>query len=139
MRKYKNYTNEEIIEYSKEVYSIAGLLKKLGLKPIGGNYLNIKKHLQRLNIDTSHWTGKAWNKGKQLKNIKDYTRSKYVKISLIKIRGNKCESCKLDSWLDLPIMLELHHIDGKSNNEENLVLLCPNCHSLTENFRKPKF
>lgn len=32
--------------------------------------------------------------------------------------------------------LHIHHIDGdsKNNKEENLILLCPNCHSLTPNF-----
>lgn len=31
--------------------------------------------------------------------------------------------------------LEVHHIDGNctNNKEENLQLLCPNCHSLTPN------
>lgn len=35
------------------------------------------------------------------------------------------------------IPLEVNHIDGnaKNNIEENLELLCPNCHSLTHNFR----
>lgn len=35
------------------------------------------------------------------------------------------------------IPLEINHIDGdaKNNNEKNLELVCPNCHSLTENFR----
>lgn len=34
------------------------------------------------------------------------------------------------------IPLEVHHIDGDCTNsfEENLQLLCPNCHSLTDNF-----
>jgi hypothetical protein len=33
--------------------------------------------------------------------------------------------------------LEIDHIDGNSNNniENNLRLICPNCHSLTPNFR----
>ena len=32
--------------------------------------------------------------------------------------------------------LQIHHIDGnyKNNSEENLELLCPNCHSLTHNY-----
>ena len=32
--------------------------------------------------------------------------------------------------------LELHHIDGDETNNEltNLQYLCPNCHSLTENY-----
>ena len=57
---------------------------------------------------------------------------------LIYERGKKCENCGLQEWLDKPIKLEVHHIDGdKSNNvRENLLLLCPNCHSYTENYRK---
>ena len=32
---------------------------------------------------------------------------------------------------------ELHHIDGDSHNHsfDNLILICPNCHSLTVNYR----
>jgi hypothetical protein len=39
--------------------------------------------------------------------------------------------------MDSLIPLEVHHIDGNHlNNElENLQLLCPNCHALTENWR----
>lgn len=63
-------------------------------------------------------------------------KTKAFKDKLIKIRGHKCERCNLEKWLDLPISLELHHIDGdKSNNtKENLELLCPNCHSYTDNY-----
>ena len=33
--------------------------------------------------------------------------------------------------------LEIHHIDGnaENNSEDNLQLLCPNCHSLTPNYK----
>ena len=34
------------------------------------------------------------------------------------------------------VPLQIHHIDGDclNNIEDNLELLCPNCHSLTENY-----
>jgi len=39
--------------------------------------------------------------------------------------------------MNLPIPLELHHIDGNQTNVslDNLQLLCPNCHTLTDNYR----
>ncbi len=63
-----------------------------------------------------------------------------IKNRILLMRGYKCECCGLTEWLNKPITLELHHIDGdKENNlDENLQLLCPNCHSLTENWRKNK-
>lgn len=35
------------------------------------------------------------------------------------------------------IPLDVHHIDGNylNNSESNLLLLCPNCHSLTDNYK----
>lgn len=55
---------------------------------------------------------------------------------LIVMRGHQCECCKQTKWLGQPITLEVHHKDGdkKNNTEENLILLCPNCHSYTDNY-----
>ncbi len=141
MRKYLNYTDEDVIKYAKEVKSIAGLLKLLGLKPYGGNYANIKRKLQQLKVDCSHWTGQAWNRDARLKDWSNYTHGKSLKPHIIKLRGHVCEKCNLDKWLDGIIPLEIHHEDGDKTNNEliNLKLLCPNCHALTDNYRKPNF
>ncbi len=79
----KNYTDKDIINYSGEVFSIAQLLKRLGLQPAGGNYSNIKRKLQRLNVDTGHWKGQAWNRGDRLKDWSQYIRGSYLKPHLI--------------------------------------------------------
>lgn len=136
-KKYRNYTDQNIIDYSKEVKSIAGLLRKLNLEAKGGNYINIKKNLQRLKVNTDHWTGQAWNKNEQLKDFSKYTRATHLKKHLIKQRGHKCEECKRENWFDQLITLELHHKDGNrgNNQESNLQLLCPNCHSYTDYWR----
>jgi hypothetical protein len=57
---------------------------------------------------------------------------------LIKIRGYQCEHCGLSEWMNKPIPLELHHIDGNTNNNTstNLELVCRNCHGLTTNHKK---
>lgn len=93
-----------------------------------------------MKVDTTHWTGQAWNKGEQLKDFSDYTRAYRIKPHLIKERGHKCEVCNLSNWLEAPITLEIHHINGDrtNNNKNNLQLLCPNCHSMTENWRNRK-
>lgn len=57
---------------------------------------------------------------------------------LIDIRGYRCEVCELSEWMGKPIPIELHHIDGDTDNnsEGNLQLLCSNCHSQTGNHRR---
>lgn len=141
MRKYRTYTDEDIKYHSSQVFSLRSLLKELGLKEAGGNYANMKRLIQKLNIDTSHWTGQGWSAGKQLKDWSDYTRAVNLKPHLEKERGRQCEICKLKLWFEQPITLELHHMDGDrtNNNLENLQLVCPNCHAQTPSWRKPNF
>lgn len=57
------------------------------------------------------------------------------KKELIAIRGHKCESCTLVEWLGDWIPLEIHHEKPPSEADEDLKLLCPNCHACTDNYR----
>lgn len=49
-------------------------------------------------------------------------------------------NCKWDWSSDEKPILELHHIDGNhlNNTLDNCILLCPNCHSLTDNYKYKK-
>lgn len=140
MGKYREYTDEDIINYAKEVNSVSQLLEKLNLRKAGGNFANMKMNLQRLNVDCSHWTGQSWNKDQQLKDWSQYTRANRLKPHLIKLRGHYCENCGLGDWQDVLIPLEIEHIDGNRTNNhlENLKLLCCNCHALTPTWRRRK-
>lgn len=81
---------------------------------------------------------KLWQQGK-ISASGTYGRVKdFLRTYLFEKFSNKCSRC---GWSEINISsgkcpLQVHHIDGKANNNEenNLELLCPNCHSLTENF-----
>lgn len=66
------------------------------------------------------------------------TISNHVKRFLREKFSNKCAECGWDrvNTFTGKVPLQAHHIDGNAanNREENLTLLCPNCHSLTGNF-----
>lgn len=60
-----------------------------------------------------------------------------LKRYLVENRGEVCEECgQTPIHNHKPLVLQLDHIDGDSDNNypKNLRLLCPNCHSQTENF-----
>ena len=55
--------------------------------------------------------------------------------------GNaKCECCGITDWNNKVLEFQIHHINGypKDNKVDNLILLCPNCHSQTDNFSNKK-
>jgi hypothetical protein len=144
MRKYREYTDDDVIKFAKEVKNLSQLLKKLNLQSAGGNYSHIKKTIQRLNIDCSHWGSpkdrQAHSRGKQLKDWSQYSRVAKLKPHLLKLRGHQCENCKNTEWMGFPITLEVDHVDGDKTNNclDNLKLLCCNCHALTPTWRGRK-
>jgi hypothetical protein len=63
--------------------------------------------------------------------------SRVIKKYLAEKRGYRCEECGLSYfWNGKPLVLQLDHIDGNSDNNlpSNLRLICPNCHSQTDTF-----
>ena len=142
------YSVDDLKNAVKNSRSIAQVLDKLGIVPAGGNYQTVKRRIAKYSIDTSHFGGQSWNKGKitgPKKPIEFYlTKNSIVQSFKLKKRllsenifQHKCCNCHATQWLKHPIPLELHHIDGDHYNNElsNLTLLCPNCHALTDNYR----
>ena len=62
----------------------------------------------------------------------------HLKLRLLaaELLTNACAECGISEWLDRPLSLELHHVNGNGHDNclENLQLLCPNCHSQTDNW-----
>ena len=80
-----------------------------------------------------------WKKGKQNGMKGQYQISNHIRKYLLEKYEYKCSKC---GWNEVNpytkvIPLEIEHIDGNylNNNESNLTLLCPNCHSLTSTYK----
>ena len=63
----------------------------------------------------------------------------FIRRYLLNIGGHACSVCGWDKRhpVDGLPLVEVDHIDGDARNciPSNLRLLCPNCHSMTPNFR----
>lgn len=60
-----------------------------------------------------------------------------LKRYLIEKHGHVCSVCgQLPEWNNMPLSLQLDHIDGNSDNNwpDNIRLICPNCHTQTDTF-----
>ena len=83
---------------------------------------------------------KRWKQGLEDGMSGKYGISSRIKRYLFNKYNNRCCKC---GWSQVnpftkKIPLEVHHKDGDytNNDEKNLELLCPNCHSLTDTYKK---
>ena len=125
-------------------------LRACGLKSAPHDIRAISRRLQADRIDTSHFDQydchrrqasggvKAAKLDEILVKGRPYQSSR-LRRRLIKegLKEERCEDCGLTEWRGRPIALELDHVNGlrDDNRLENIRLLCPNCHSLTDTYR----
>ncbi len=146
--KLHKYSLEELKTAIETSTSMRQVLLKVNVVPYGGNYDVLRKALNHFNLDTSHFSGQAWNKGKTLPakvSIGKYLSNEMpiqsfkLKKRLLKekIFEAKCFKCHSTEWLGESIPLELDHINGNNQDNRllNLRLLCPNYHALTPTYR----
>ena len=82
-----------------------------------------------------------WKNGEESGNVSRCGISNHIRRYLFEKYNSKCQRCgwgEVNSFTKL-VPLQVHHIDGNciNNNEDNLQLLCPNCHSLTDTYGSP--
>ena len=149
----RTWTDEELIKAVPGSVSLAEILRKLGLRPVGGNYGTVKFRIKALGLDITHLLGKGYAAGRRFslmerrpkRPIEHYLKkdthcsSANLKRRLIRegLLKQQCDKCGVVEWQGKILALELDHIDGdRCNNElNNLRILCPNCHSLTKTYR----
>lgn len=152
--KRKQVTDQQIIAACQTSQSQQGTLNSLGLNPSGSSICWLKKKIEEISINTSHWLGQGhlkgkcnpWTKPRKLEEIliKGSVCNTKLKSRLIKSGTllNRCQNtqCGVSEWHGSKLSLHLDHINGDrmDNRLENLRLLCPNCHSLTPTYCRKK-
>ena len=150
--KYKKEILEKIV---LESISVSEVMRKLGVKLGGGNHKYLSTIIKKFNINTKHFLGKGYNKGKfgpkkswneiLIINPSDKQRIEAFRLRKALIesgRKYKCVDCGLEEiWNNKKITLEIHHKNRNwsDNRPENLDFLCPNCHSQQEKLFNYKF
>lgn len=138
---WQNFSDDELKEIVATSISFREVQTRLGYSSKSGSISErLRKVFDEKQIDYSHFKGHAWNKKTvPLSELNDFgvLNKTSIRTILLKERPYQCECCGISSWLNKSITLEVHHKDGNSNNNvrDNLILLCPNCHSQTDNWR----
>ena len=130
---------EDILRWIEEERPKAYMCQQLGCKPE-----TLNSYMKKMGIE---YAGQQAKKG-QYKGGNDYKPASYyfdnthpiqshkLKVKLVRdgLKKDECELCGISTWRGVKIPLELHHKNNNhlDNSFENLVILCPNCHSIQE-------
>jgi len=160
MKKYGRCNDrEKFVQLFSESRSLTELGKKLGYsiknKAIpGGVSKLLRQKIEEYDLDVSVLNGQGWSKGlnqdddesiaKQTKSRETPWDKCFCKRSSVHnqrllrrlIRSGKrqykCEECGIIEWNGITLVLNIHHKNEifNDNREDNLEILCPNCHSI---------
>lgn len=140
--------DDEFIKLFNESNSFADIIRKLNLNVCGAQYDAVRWKVKQLGLDPSKFDKTKYRNAMLQKVRKDLSdilveNSSYTCFFRLKKRliaenllKYECALCQLIDWKGLPISLQLDHKNGNDSDHrlENLRLLCPNCHSQTENY-----
>ncbi|WP_369212935.1 HNH endonuclease signature motif containing protein [Streptomyces flavofungini] len=146
------WTKEVLAAAAAASTSVNGVLRHLGIEPVGGHHTNIARRIRGYGIDTSHFALPV----PVAATMRDNRRRRSPAEILVsgatrRVPGERlkramkelglaelCAMCGIGPvWQGEPLPLEVDHIDGSwhDNRIGNLRLLCPNCHATTDSYR----
>ncbi|MFB6395514.1 hypothetical protein [Polymorphospora lycopeni] len=145
------YTKQVLAEAVAASHSMAGVLRHLGLPLNGGSHAHLRRRIDILGIDTSHFLGRAHNRGRRsprrlrpeevlVLRATDRRRAHPEVLRRALVESGvplKCQACGIGSvWNDRPLTLHVDHVNGEfwDCRPDNLRFLCPNCHSQTSTY-----
>jgi hypothetical protein len=145
------YTRGILSEAVAASTSMADVLRHLGLRQNGGAHAHLRRRIDQLGIDTSHFLREADFRGLVSTRRRSHTEILVVRpvdakrekaLALRRAlkeagRAYLCAECGIaDNWNGRPLTLHVDHIDGQfwDCRLENLRFLCPNCHSQTATY-----
>lgn len=147
----KKYSDVDLVLAVQQNCSIAGVLRQLCIRPSGGSHSHISRRIKQMKLDTLHFLGARTNRGVEHKGgpqkrmasdililRESGKREKTVLLNraLIEIgRVYVCAHCgNPPLWNGKPLVLQIEHINRNwlDSRQENLLFLCPNCHTQTK-------
>ena len=142
----RRWTEDELRTAVATSTTVAGVARRLGYRPSGGIHRMLQAAIRMRELDTSHFTGQGWAAGRSFSRPRRpleeilVQRSSYPPSNLRRrliaagLKDGRCEGCGIDEWQGEPLSLHLDHVNGDplDNRLENLRILCPNCHALTD-------
>jgi hypothetical protein len=142
-------TSEELVAAAAMCHTVRGLFRFLDLPYDGFAHARMVRRLREEGVDTSHFLGQRANTGRKFPGrakplaeilvVGGSYSTHTLRRRLIEegVLEPECSCCRLRTWNERPIPLELDHINGdrSDNRLENLRLLCPNCHAQTDTYR----
>ncbi|MFF7213390.1 HNH endonuclease [Streptomyces sp. NPDC008238] len=146
------HTESRLRAVVRESTSIAEVVRRLGINPVGGNQAHIGRRIARLGIDISHFTPNGGGARRPRSPLSerlvlgtpDDGRIPSHRLRRHLLRQGAAEVCAMCGtgpvWKGAPLRLEVDHVNGDwwDNRPENLRLLCPNCHAATDTYRGRK-
>ena len=134
---------EDILRWIDEKQSKAFMCRELKCKQD-----TLNSYLKKMGIEyEGNQNGIGQRPAPNYIPVKDYIKNSYISSPKLKekliregFKKDCCELCGLSEWRGVKLTLELHHKNGDHyiNDLDNLMILCPNCHSIQESHKKSR-